>query len=190
LPEELISKFPVILRHPPERPAPKRRIDGAIQPPNICSNFGQRARAAESTAISKEKTYKNINFYYIKMGVYIIKSIHSNWIKVGHHKISEKRPSVYYRYLNRGFYSCICPSDIKDKVSFDDIELLYWFPNLNSSDENRIHKYLKYWYSSIGEWYDFDILNNVLKVICDEYGGISQLPTKEEYEEALTKRII
>ncbi len=137
-----------------------------------------------------EKTYKNINFYYIKMGVYIIKSIHSNWIKVGHHKISEKRPSVYYRYLNRGFYSCICPSDIKDKVSFDDIELLYWFPNLNSSDENRIHKYLKYWYSSIGEWYDFDILNNILKVICDEYGGISQMPTKEEYEEALTKRII
>jgi hypothetical protein len=61
---------------------------------------------------------------------------------------------------------------------------------LNSSDENRIHKYLKYWYSSIGEWYDFDILNNVLKVICDEYGGISQMPTKEEYEEALTKRII
>jgi hypothetical protein len=124
------------------------------------------------------------------MGVYIIKSIHSNWIKVGHHKISEKRPSVYYRYLNRGFYSCVCPTDIKDKVSFDDVELLYWFPNLNSSDEHRIHKYLKYWYTSIGEWYDFGVLNNVLKVICDEYGGISQMPTKEEYDEALSKRII
>jgi hypothetical protein len=29
-----------------------------------------------------------------------------------------------------------------------------------------------------------------LKVICDEYGGISQMPTKEEYEEAVIKRII
>jgi hypothetical protein len=49
---------------------------------------------------------------------------------------------------------------------------------------------LKYWYTSIGEWYDFGVLNNVLKVICDEYGGILQMPTKEEYEEALSKRII
>jgi hypothetical protein len=49
---------------------------------------------------------------------------------------------------------------------------------------------LKYWYTSIGEWYDFGVLNNVLQVICDEYGGISEMPTKEDYEEALSKRII
>jgi len=33
------------------------------------------------------------------MGIYIKKSLHSNWIKVGHHLITEKRPSVYYRFI-------------------------------------------------------------------------------------------
>ena len=43
------------------------------------------------------------------MGIYIIKSLHSNWIKVGHHLITKRRPSVYYRYINRGFYSAVRP---------------------------------------------------------------------------------
>ncbi len=30
------------------------------------------------------------------MGIYIIKSLHSDWIKIGHHKVTDKRPAVYY----------------------------------------------------------------------------------------------
>lgn len=76
------------------------------------------------------------------MGIYIIKSLHSDWIKVGHHKITDKRPSVYYRFINRGFYSVICPTEIIDKVSFNDLELVYWFENLDITDEkNYINNY-------------------------------------------------
>ena len=75
------------------------------------------------------------------MGIYIIKSLHSKWIKIGHHLITDKRPSVYYRFINRGFYSVFRPNEIKDRVSFNDLQLIYWFPNLCMSDERKLHKH-------------------------------------------------
>jgi hypothetical protein len=44
---------------------------------------------------------------------------------------------VYHRYINRGFYSCICPNEINDKVGFDDLKLIYWFYNLDNDDEKK-----------------------------------------------------
>lgn len=108
------------------------------------------------------------------MGVYIIKSIHSEWIKIGHHKITARRPTVYHRYINRGFYSCICPEEIKDKVSFNDVKLLYWFPNLDINDERKIHDELNLIYEHCGEWYKDLQINEIVNIITSKYKGISE----------------
>ena len=128
----------------------------------------------------------NIIIYYIKilMVIYIIKSIHSDWIKIGHHQITKKRPSVYYRYINRGFYSVICPNEIKDKVSFNDLELICWFKNLNILDEEKIHQQLKLLYEYNGEWYKYNNLNDILNIIYKDYNGILEMPTVDEYNDA------
>lgn len=119
------------------------------------------------------------------MGIYIIKSIHSDWIKIGHHKITNKRPSVFYRYINRGFYSCICPIEIKDKVSFNDLKLIYWFENLDKNDEKNLHKQLRKSYLYKGEWYKYEIITYITDVIYKDYNGILKMPTVDEYNDAL-----
>jgi hypothetical protein len=126
-----------------------------------------------------------IIIYKSKMGIYIIKSLHSEWIKVGHHLISDKRPSVYYRYINRGFYSCKCPEEIKDKVGFKDLELLYWFYNLNEDDEKNLHLELKKSYESEGEWYKYENLEKIVNILHTKYNGLSKLPDNEEYSRAI-----
>jgi len=119
------------------------------------------------------------------MGIYIIKSLHYNWIKIGHHKITKRRPSVYYRFINRVFYSVVCPDEIIDKVSFNDLELIYWFTNLDISDEYKLHQQLKLVYEYKGEWYKYKNLNDILNIIYKDYNGESQLPTINEYNNAL-----
>lgn len=34
------------------------------------------------------------------MGIYIVKYLHSEWIKIGHFKTTDVKPSVYYRYID------------------------------------------------------------------------------------------
>lgn len=119
------------------------------------------------------------------MGIYIIKSLHSNWIKIGHHKITHRRPSVYYRFINRGFYTVIRPIEIKDKVSFNDLKLIYWFNNLDINDEKKIHKQLKASYQYEGEWYKYEDMNDITNIIYKDYNGISKMPTIDEYNDAL-----
>ena len=61
------------------------------------------------------------------MGVYIFQSNHGPWIKIGHHKVTQTRPSVYYRIARRGFHSCVHPRDLRDHLDeqdFGDRELV------------------------------------------------------------------
>jgi len=122
------------------------------------------------------------------MGIYIIKSLHSNWIKVGHHLITKRRPSVYYRYINRGFYSVVRPKEIKDRVNFEDLQLIYWFTNLELEDEKKLHKQLKLLYDYKGEWYKSEKLNDILNIIYKDYNGYLQMPTMDELNNALKWR--
>lgn len=118
------------------------------------------------------------------MGVYVIQSLHANWIKIGHHKISSRRPNVYYRYINRGFFSCICPNEIKDKVAFKDLKLLYWFPNLSTKHEKKIHKHLRENYTSRGEWF-YDVNHEYIKhLITNQFEGIEENVTEEDLVQA------
>jgi hypothetical protein len=96
---------------------------------------------------------------------------HSEWIKIGHFKTTDVKPSVYYRYINRdinrGFYSCICPIELNNKVSFKDLQLLYWFHNLDKSIESKLHRQLK--------------LLFILQFIYNDYHGILNMPTIHDY---------
>ena len=117
------------------------------------------------------------------MGVYIFRSKHGHWIKVGHHKVRAQAPNVYYRVIRRGFYSCKRPDEIKDRVGFDDLELLHWYPNLTSKDEHILHSLFRSKYEHIGEWYLSCYLNNIVDTI-EEYGGKSEYPSNEDLEDA------
>lgn len=119
------------------------------------------------------------------MGVYVIQSKHANWLKIGHHKISPKRPNVYYRFINRGFYSCICPKEIKDKVGFDDLQLIYWYPNLTTKSEKKIHAYLREnYFESKGEWFKNVEHTYLHDIIVNLFEGEIEKVTCEQLEKA------
>ena len=97
------------------------------------------------------------------MGVYVYKSNHIDAIKVGHY--SKNNP--WSRIAHRGFYSCRCPDEIKDKVSVEDLNLLLWYPNLTPKDEKQLHKYLIE-YSLCGEWFKSNAVDKILEIITEE----------------------
>ena len=74
------------------------------------------------------------------MGVYIFEVKNTDWIKIGHHKLSPRRPNVYYRVARRGFHSCVHPAELHGKLDEDDLELLYWFPALTKREERCAHR--------------------------------------------------
>ena len=87
------------------------------------------------------------------MGGYVFQSIHMDAIKIGHYA----KNNAWSRIAHRGFYSCIHPTLLKNKVGIQDLELLYWFPTLTPKDEKRIHK-LASAHSICGEWFTKEAL--------------------------------
>ena len=118
------------------------------------------------------------------MGVYIFQSRHEPWVKVGHHRITDMRPNVYFRIVPRGFRSCVCPEVLEGRVSFTDVKFYAWYPNLSMTDEKSIHSILKQKYPHKGEWYhvpDPSLVSNFIQ----NYGGILEHPTREDLERTL-----
>ena len=97
------------------------------------------------------------------MGVYVYKSRHIEAIKVGHYC----KKNAWSRVAHRGFNSCICPPEIKNKVNVEDLILVCWYPNLTPRDEKKLHKDLKE-YSLCGEWFKFSALEKIVKIITEE----------------------
>lgn len=90
------------------------------------------------------------------MGVYVFRSIHAPYIKVGHYC----GKNAFSRIAHRGFSSCVCPREIRDRVSMDDMELVAWFPNQTRKTEQAIKKQWKQ--HRIGEWLPADQLDPLL----------------------------
>ena len=90
------------------------------------------------------------------MGVYVYRSIHMDAIKIGHYA----KQNAWSRIAHRGFYSCIHPKEIHARVGVDDFELLYWFPDLTTKDEKRVHKLLQS-HSICGEWFTTEALSSI-----------------------------
>lgn len=93
------------------------------------------------------------------MGVYVFQSKHMPAIKIGHYA----KLNAWSRVAHRGFYSCICPDEIKDKVSVEDLELIYWFPYLTNKDEINFHNQLQE-YRICGEWFSIEALNEIQNI--------------------------
>jgi hypothetical protein len=112
------------------------------------------------------------------MGVYVYKSIHINAIKIGNHCTN----NAWNRIAYKGFYSCICPEEIKNKVSIHDLTLLYWYPNLTMKDEKIFHKKL-HEYKICGEWFRSEAIDKFLEMVSQENKALEC-----SKEDALLKR--
>ena len=111
------------------------------------------------------------------MGVYIFKSKHRDFIKIGHYC----KYNAWSRIAHRGFYSVKRPDELTNNVGVEDMELIYWFPNLNMSDEKRIIEDLKK-YKIIGEWFSTEALKDI-----DKYNYDNQC-SKCDKEQAMKTR--
>ena len=114
------------------------------------------------------------------MGVYIFRSKHSDWIKIGHHKISKARPNVYYRVANRGFHSCVHPHELDEHLNESDFTLLRWYPNLTRRDETKAHRSCC---QSCGEFHPFSDFDNAIRCL-DGLGDAVDVG-EEERQQAL-----
>lgn len=114
------------------------------------------------------------------MGVYVIKCKRGPYFKIGHHKISDKRPNVYFRYINRGFHSVKHPEDMDGLLSFGDMELLAWYPTLNTSHEKEIHRIMKKKFANWGEFYHLHKIHYCITIIKNNYNVKSEMPNEED----------
>lgn len=74
------------------------------------------------------------------MGVYVFRSAHAPYIKVGHYS----GENAYSRVAHRGFSSCVCPSEVRGRVAMDDLELMAWFPGQGRKTEAHIKRVWKH----------------------------------------------
>jgi hypothetical protein len=87
------------------------------------------------------------------MGVYVFQSRHAPLIKIGHYNKS----NAWSRVAHRGFHSCLHPSELKGRVSVDDLELVCWFPERTPKDEKALHRLCDP-YRVKGEWFTIEAL--------------------------------
>jgi len=98
------------------------------------------------------------------MGVYVFRSLVSDWIKIGHYKGT----NAWSRVAHRGFRSCVCPHDIGTRTTATDLELIAWFPSLTTRDESACKSRWKH--DRVGEWLPAsktqDVLDFLESVAC------------------------
>lgn len=124
------------------------------------------------------------------MGIYIYKSIHDEWYKIGSFKTSTQKPNVYYRVVGlKGFETCRkIPVSIKGRVGVDDLTLVRWYPNLNMRDEQSLYGRLVRRFSRVyGEWVflDKEGLRELIWIIENEYEGVAKEVPESDRQEAI-----
>lgn len=92
------------------------------------------------------------------MGVYIFRSVHGPYIKVGHYS----GRNAFSRVAHRGFYSCVCPREIENRVSMEDVELLAWYPGLRKKSESEVkRKWRHHRIYGKSEWFPLEQLGSI-----------------------------
>lgn len=98
----------------------------------------------------------------------MFESKHGPFIKVGHYSGS----NAYSRVAHRGFYSCVCPKEIKTRVSVEDLMLISWHPNLTKKEERFIKTKWKESRICKSEWFPLEkkeeILNYLIGIEADQ----------------------
>ena len=121
------------------------------------------------------------------MGVYVFRSRYvGSWVKVGHHRVTERRPNVYYRIVPRGFYSCVRPQALGDRVGMCDVALIAWYPDLHEKDEKRIHSILRSEFQHVGEWFMAD--PRAVTEVIERCGAIASHPKRQDVEQVIQSR--
>jgi hypothetical protein len=82
------------------------------------------------------------------MGVYVFRSVHEPYVKIG--KYTKNNP--WSRVAHRGFYSCLHPKILQDRVGVHDVDLVFWFPSFGRREEKKLHESVKE-HRVIGEWF-------------------------------------
>ena len=113
------------------------------------------------------------------MGVYIIKSKFTNWYKIGYSK------NVYNRCVAGQFNYCKYPDELKGRLGFKDLSIVFWYNNLNLAVEGAIHKVLRGVYRNCGEWYYNINLSDVEELIRVQFGGLISKLNDEDRKEAM-----
>jgi len=113
------------------------------------------------------------------MGVYVFKSSHGPYWKVGHYK----GQNAWSRVAHRGFYSCRRPHQIHSQVSVQDLELHCWYPTLTTNDEKMIHRQFP---GLVGEWYGSVHIGEVLLAL--EQLGSTNTARECDLKAALSSR--
>ena len=102
------------------------------------------------------------------MGVYVFRSKHEPYIKVGHYC----GQNVWSRIAHRGFSSCVCPSSLVGRVTLEDVELVAWFPSLSKKQESAVKKRWKevrvYQKS---EWFPSSCESDIVQFLEQQAGG-------------------
>ena len=96
-----------------------------------------------------------------------------NAIKIGHYY----KNNPWSRIAHRGFWTCISPLQIKEKLGVEDVSLLMWFPLMNQRDEKRLHA-LATEFNICGEWFSSECID----ILTPHFVGENQaaLCSKEE----------
>lgn len=105
------------------------------------------------------------------MGVYVFRSLHAPWVKVGHHRATPRRPNAYYRVAGRGFYSVVHPPELAGRLGVHDLELVAWFPALPRAAETAVHRACEQ-HSRVGEFHGAHELPRILAQCEAELGGV------------------
>lgn len=116
------------------------------------------------------------------MGVYIFRSRVADWVKVGHHRVTPRRPNVWYRVARRGFESCKGPAALRGNTNVEQLDLLKFYPNLTTKEEKRLHRENKN--VRVGEWYPTAMLPTIMGWL-EENGGVAEAVGEMEKKKAL-----
>ena len=116
------------------------------------------------------------------MGVYIFRSRVADWVKVGHHRVTPRRPNVWYRVARRGFESCKGPAALRGNTNVEQLDLLKFYPNLTTKEEKRLHRENKD--VRVGEWYPASMLPTLMRWL-EESGGVAEAVGEMEKKEGI-----
>lgn len=94
------------------------------------------------------------------MGVYVFRSVHAPYVKVGHHLVTTRRPNAYYRIAGRGFESIIHPDELHGRTYIPDLVLVGWYPQLTRTVEAEVHRHFSV--GRVGEFHRLEDLDEIL----------------------------
>lgn len=94
------------------------------------------------------------------MGVYVFRSRHIPAVKIGSHA----GKNAWGRLSGQGFKHLLKPADLEGSVDVCDLELLFWFPQMDIMEEIALHNKFER-YKIIGEWFTPEVVDLISELI-------------------------